>query len=172
MQNASILIKEVPIKIIKRYFLLWLAGSPFLIMVFGEVQDQPVVGQNEGKMQQVFLGIYLLYSAVLLILLIFRLWKSSKKSVIRLDEKGITMNENDFFAWNSIYDFRVGKKFLTYNVLPTKGNSSPSREVEEQKILIINGKSFRIQESFLKFNIGEIAEIIKLYKERLPHQNQ
>ncbi|GEM_PF-2048292 len=167
MQNKTVFIRESPFKIFKRFLFLWLMASPLLIMVFGEVQDNPLAEKDNGKMQQVFLWIYLLYSFVLLVVFMLRLLQSLKKSVIRLDENGITFYEKDFFAWKDIYDFRIGKKFLSYDVLTSGGNTSGKREVEEQKILVINGKAFRIKEQFLKFNLSEIAEIIHVYKQRL-----
>ncbi len=160
-----VVIKESSFKIFKKYFLLFLLGSPILIMVFGEPQTK--IANKDENMQEVFLWLYVAYCSVLFILLLLRLIKSQYKSIIRLDEKGITMNEKDFFPWLEIYDFRIGMKVLKYEVLTSKGYPSGRKEFEERKILIINEQEFIIKEKFLEFKLEDIAEIIKIYKERL-----
>ena len=167
----NIVIRESIYKILKKYFLLFLLGTPILIMVFGEPQNKNSKLEKEN-FQQVFLWIYIIYCSVLLVLLILRIYNSQFKSIIRLDEKGITMQENSFFAWEDIYDFRTGTKILKYNVLTTKGHPSGNKEFEEQKILTINQKEFIIKEKFLNYKLEEIAEIIRIYKTKIEKPTQ
>lgn len=162
----DIVIRESIYKILKKYFLLLLLGSPILIMVFGEPQNKSSkIGKD--NYQQVFLWIYIIYCSVLLVLLLLRIYKSQFQSVIRINEKGITLHEKSFFAWENIYDFRTGTKILKYEALTTKGHPSGNKEFEEQKILVINQKEFIIKEKFLDYKLEEIAEIISIYKTKI-----
>ena len=164
--EKTVYIKASKWKITKRFLFLWLVASPILIFVFGE-DNNPQHRQNTENMKLVFTWIYFLYCGILLGLWFYRIAKADQFSLVKLDEKGITISEKVFFKWADIYDFRTGVKILKYNVLNKNGGNSGRREIEEKKILVINEQEFFINEKYSSFTVGEIAEIIGIYKERM-----
>lgn len=167
MKEKVIFIRESKWKIVKKFLFLWLIASPVLIMVFGEEKRPENVPPKEENMQKVFLVIYLLYCGIVLFLMIIRLIKANTESIIKLDEEGITVKNTSFFPWNEIYDFRIGVKLLSYDVLNKNGGISGAKEYEEKKILTINDEEFHINEKYLDYSLPEIGDIIRIYKERL-----
>lgn len=145
-------------KIIRKHLVLISIGLPILLMYFGEDPRKSAT----RELNNAYLYAFFIYVVFVLIRLIYFIYKYADFQYVKMNSKGIVLNEGQFFSWDEIYDFR---KIKTVTQIGNQNNGGAF--FGEQTYLVINDVHHNFTWQKTKFTHNQIMEVIELYKQKL-----
>ncbi len=142
---------KASLKVLLKYYLkAYLLFTPLLVIFFFTPSARQFI---------TFLGIA--YYVPLTVLLIFEMIRNRNRTLIKMTEEGITLNEKDFFEWDYIYEFRIIHKTVRTRT-QRRGTT-----VTKKNLICINGENYNFNNQYLEFTPEELFEVISIYRDRL-----
>ncbi len=154
----EIIIKDSQKKIITEGGKFALYGCPLLLATLG-ISLENTVHPSRKLLPFLFIVSVVFYVGIIIKTLI-KLHQSSKKSILKLNSNGITILNKEYFEWSEIFDFKI-----VYKNRRTFNNRSRVHETTKLKFLQINDTKFDFTDQYSNFELEDLIEIIKRYKE-------
>ncbi len=143
-------IKTSQTVLLKRYAMIFLLFSPFILMYIFAKSERYLV-----------LFLMLAYYIPLFLIFVFEIFSNYNKIVVEMNEEGIKIFNRNFYRWDEIYVFKIVEKKVKTQTL-RRGT-----EVTKKYYLQINESKYTFDNQYLKFTTEQIAEVIQIYKQKM-----
>ncbi|MBA5246624.1 hypothetical protein H1R16_09920 [Marnyiella aurantia] len=136
--------------LLKHYLKAYLLFTPLLLIFLFTESPRVFI---------TFLGIA--YYVPLTVLLIIEMIRNRDRTLIEMTEKGITLNKQDFYEWDHIYEFRIIHKTVKTRT-QRRGTT-----VRKKNLIRINEENYNFHNRYLEFTPEELFEVISIYRDRI-----
>lgn len=107
------------------------------------------------------------FGIILFFRILYQYIQEQQKPIVRLTENGIYLLKDHFFDWKDIYHFRI--LYVNQRITNVRNQKTA---YNKRKKLEINDQQFDLTDQNSEFELEDIVEIIKKYKNQLPKEEE